>query len=78
MRDDGVQIAVIVNDMAEVNIDAAEVAASAEFVESKPHLVELSNGCVCCTLRGDLIEVPTLDYLVCCTMTMSVAHCAAT
>ena len=50
-------MAVIVNDLADVNMDGAEVAGSAEFRTSEPRLVELSGGCVCCTLRADLIDV---------------------
>lgn len=55
-----VQIAVIVNDMADVNVDGAELAGSAEFRAAEPRLVELSSGCVCCTLRADLIDVRPL------------------
>lgn len=51
------QIAVIVNDMAQVNIDAALLREAAAFRAAEPRLVELTNGCICCSLRADLIEV---------------------
>ncbi|MEM7765940.1 MAG: GTP-binding protein [Pseudomonadota bacterium] len=53
---DGRRVAVIVNDMSEVNIDADLVRAGAELSRTDETLVEMSNGCICCTLRDDLLE----------------------
>ncbi|MCI2947143.1 GTP-binding protein [Staphylococcus caledonicus] len=67
----GQRIAVIVNDMSEVNIDKDLVAEGGGLSRTDEKLVELSNGCICCTLRDDLLkEVERLvqrgniDYIV--------------
>ena len=68
---DGRRVAVIVNDMSEVNIDADLVRAGAELSRTDETLVEMSNGCICCTLRDDLLaevrrlaEEDRFDYLL--------------
>ncbi len=53
---DGRRVAVIVNDMSEVNIDADLVRADTELSRTDEALVEMSNGCICCTLRDDLLD----------------------
>jgi G3E family GTPase len=53
---DGRRVAVIVNDMSEVNIDADLVRADGELSRTDETLVEMSNGCICCTLRDDLLQ----------------------
>lgn len=65
------KVAVIVNDMSEINIDSAIVQNEVSLNRSEEKLVELSNGCICCTLREDLLEEVNrlakdgrFDYLV--------------
>ena len=65
------KVAVIVNDMSEINIDSAIVQNEVSLNRSEEKLVEMSNGCICCTLREDLLEEVTklakegrFDYLV--------------
>tara|TARA_A100000164_G_scaffold269982_1_gene241924 strand:+ start:515 stop:1720 length:1206 start_codon:yes stop_codon:yes gene_type:complete len=65
------KVAVIVNDMSEINIDSAIIQNEVSLNRSEEKLVEMSNGCICCTLRDDLLEEVTklakekrFDYLI--------------
>ncbi len=67
----GRKVAVIVNDMSEINIDSSIVQNGVSLNRSEEKLVEMSNGCICCTLREDLLEEVNklakegrFDYLV--------------
>ena len=53
---ESLRVAVIVNDMSEINIDGSEVQRDVTLNRSEEKLVEMSNGCICCTLREDLLE----------------------
>ena len=64
------KVAIIVNDMGEINLDADEVMKH-KLIQEKSEMVELHNGCICCTLRGDLLKTVKelsqeniFDYLV--------------
>lgn len=67
----GLRVGLVVNDMAELNVDASLIQQNAKLVDGKDMLMELSNGCICCTLRPQLVESlvelakqGSIDYLL--------------
>lgn len=67
----GLKVAVIVNDMSEVNVDADIIEKQGGISRTEEKLVELSNGCICCTLRDDLLtevnrlaDMNAFDYIL--------------
>lgn len=68
---EGLKVAVIVNDMSEVNVDADIIKKQGGLSRTEEKLVQLSNGCICCTLRDDLLtevnrlaEMNAFDYIL--------------
>ncbi len=54
--DHGYEVAVLVNDMGEVNVDADLVEQQSELSQTDEEIIEMSNGCICCRLRGDMLD----------------------
>jgi len=52
----GLNAAVVVNDMGEINVDADLVERESELTQNDEEIIELSNGCICCRLRGDMLD----------------------
>ena len=54
--DHGLEVAVVVNDMGEVNVDVDHVENQSQLSQSDEEIIEMSNGCICCRLRGDMLD----------------------
>ncbi|MFP3409859.1 GTP-binding protein, partial [Pseudomonas sp. SIMBA_065] len=53
---EGLRVAVIVNDMSEINLDGDAAQRGVTLNRANEELIEMSNGCICCTLRADLLQ----------------------
>ncbi|WPH00616.1 cobW-domain-containing protein [Acrodontium crateriforme] len=69
--DHGLRIAVIVNDIGAINVDASLIKQTHRLTKTDEKVIALQNGCICCTLRGDLLEelvrlaeLQTFDYII--------------
>ncbi|KAH8174990.1 cobW/HypB/UreG, nucleotide-binding domain-containing protein [Sarocladium implicatum] len=69
--DHGLKIAVVVNDIGAVNVDAALIKKTYSLTKTNEKVISLQNGCICCTLRGDLLEelvrlsqLQQFDYII--------------
>ncbi|KAH8096658.1 P-loop containing nucleoside triphosphate hydrolase protein [Cristinia sonorae] len=69
--DHGLRIAIIVNDIGAVNVDASLISHTTQLTQTNEKIISLQNGCICCTLRGDLLEelvrlaqIQQFDYVI--------------
>ncbi|UKZ76165.1 hypothetical protein TrVFT333_003861 [Trichoderma virens FT-333] len=69
--DHGLRIAVVVNDIGAINVDASLIKKTHQLTKTNEKVIALQNGCICCTLRGDLLEelvrisqLQQFDYII--------------